>query len=53
LLDNGFYTTNSLKVEMAFDPETTAAEIASMREWLSFLGIEADFDSLFDDGSIA
>jgi len=53
LLDNGSYTTNTLKVEIAFDPETTAAEIASMREWLSFLGDETDFDDLFNEGSTA
>lgn len=53
LLANGNYTTNSLRIEVSYDPETTTAERAEMREMLSHLGVDADFDNLFDQGSVA
>jgi hypothetical protein len=53
LLDNGSYTTNSVKIEIAFDPEADANERAYLRELVAHCGVDADFDGLFDDGSVA
>lgn len=53
LLDNGEVTTNKVEVSISYDPETDASEVAGLREWLAHLGSDADFDSFFDDGSIA
>jgi hypothetical protein len=53
LLDNGSVTKNSVKVEIAFDPETDAAGRAFLRELVAHCGDDADFDGLFDDGSVA
>lgn len=53
LLANGKYTTNSVKIEVAFDPEADAAERAYLRELIAHCGVDADFDGLFDDGSVA
>jgi hypothetical protein len=53
LLDNGKYTTNTVKIEVSYDPETDTSERAYLRELLAHLGSDADFDSLFDNGSVA
>lgn len=53
LLDNGNYTTNTVKIEVAFDPEADASERSYLRELIAHCGVDADFDSLFDDGSVA
>lgn len=53
LLDNGNYTKNTVKIEIAFDPETDATERAYLRELVAHCGVDADFDGLFDDGSSA
>jgi hypothetical protein len=53
LLDNAKYTTNTIRIEFAYDPETSAAELATMRDWLTNMAVDADFDSLFEDGSVA
>lgn len=52
LLDNGKYTTNTVRVEMSYDIETDTTERAFLRELLAHLGSDADFDSLFNDGSV-
>lgn len=53
LLANGNYTTNTVKIEVAFDPEADASERAYLRELIAHCGVDADFDGLFDDGSVA
>lgn len=53
LLANGEYTTNTVKIEVAFDPEADASERAYLRELIAHCGVDADFDGLFDDGSVA
>ncbi len=53
LLANGNYTKNSIRVEVSYDPEASAAERAELREMLAHLGSDADFDNLFDQGSVA
>lgn len=53
LLDNGNYTTNTVKIEVAFDPEADASERSFLRELIAHCGVDADFDGLFDDGSTA
>lgn len=53
LLDNGKYTTNTVRIEVAFDPEADASERAYLRELIAHCGVDADFDNLFDDGSTA
>lgn len=52
LLDNGNYTTNTVKIELRFDPETDSSERAFMRELLTHAGADADFTDFFDDGSV-
>lgn len=44
LLDNGKVTTNTVTVTIAYDPETDSTERTALREFLSWLGDEADFD---------
>jgi len=53
LLANGEYTTNTVKVEISFDPEADASERAYLRELVAHVGVDADFDGLLDDGSVA
>lgn len=53
LLANGNYTTNSVSIEVAFDPEADAGERAFLRELIAHVGVDADFENLFDDGSVA
>lgn len=53
LLDNGKYTTNTVRIEVAFDPEADSGERALLRELIAHVGVDADFDGLFDDGSVA
>jgi len=53
LLDNGNYTTNTIRVEISYDPEADSDERAYLREWLSHMGSDADFDLLFYNGSVA
>lgn len=53
LLANGNYTTNTVRIEVAFDPEADASERGFLRELIAHCGADADFDSLFDDGSVA
>jgi hypothetical protein len=53
LLDNGNYTTNSVKIEVSYDPEADSTERAYLRELIAHVGVDADFDSLFDDASVA
>jgi hypothetical protein len=53
LLDNGNYTTNQVSISVSYDPEADASERAFLRELIAHVGIDADFDSLFDDGSTA
>lgn len=53
LLANGNYTTNTVKIEIAFDPEADASERSYLRELVAHCGVDADFDGLFDDGSVA
>lgn len=53
LLDNGNYTTNTVKIEVAFDPEADSSERGFLRELIAHCGVDADFDGLFDDGSTA
>jgi hypothetical protein len=53
LLDNGNYTTNTVRIEVAFDPEADQTERDYLRELIAHCGVDADFDGLFDDGSVA
>lgn len=53
LLANGNYTVNTVRVELAYDSESSAADIALMREMLAHLGSDADFDGLYEDASPA
>lgn len=53
LLANGKYTVNTVRIEVAFDPETTSAERAFLREWIAHNGVDADFEDLYEDGSVA
>lgn len=53
LLANGNYTKNSVKIEVAFDPEADSSERAYLRELIAHCGVDADFDGLFDDGSVS
>lgn len=53
LLDNGKYTTNKVSIEMSYDMETDASEITLLRELIAHVGVDADFDDLFEQGSTA
>jgi len=53
LLANGNYTVNTLRVDMSYDSESSAADVALMREMLTHLGVDADFDGLYEDASPA
>jgi hypothetical protein len=53
LLANGNYTKNKVSLEVSFDLETDAAGRAYLRELIAHCGVDADFDGLFDDGSVA
>jgi len=51
LLANGNYTKNSFSFVLSYDPETTAAEIAELREYAAHIGVQSEFDELFENGS--
>lgn len=53
LLANGEYTTNSAKIEVSHDPETSAAEITALWEMIAHFAVDADFAEMRDDGSVA
>lgn len=53
LLGNGNYTTNTMRIDMRYDPETTDAEIAEMRSLLPVVGAHENFDELISRGSTA
>lgn len=53
LLANGKYTTNTVDAVIRFDPETTTAERAFLREMLAHYGSDSDFAEFFEDGSVA
>lgn len=52
VLANGNRTLNSATIEMALDPETTAAELNALRSLLQNLIVDADFDMLWLNQSI-
>lgn len=52
-LGNGNVTVNTVKVEVAFDPETDAAGRTLLREFVAHLGSDTDFDDLFAEGATA
>lgn len=49
-LDNGNITTNSIRVEVSVDPETTAAEIAELRLLASQILGDSDFTPFWSLG---
>jgi hypothetical protein len=53
LLDNGKITVNTVRIEVAFDPEADSTERAYLRELIAHVAVDADFDGLLDDGSVA
>jgi hypothetical protein len=53
LLDNGNYTINKVSIEMSFDIETDASEMTLLREFIAHVGVDTDFDDLFEQGSTA
>lgn len=53
LLDNGNYTTNTVRIEVAYDPEADSSEVGFLWELLAHIGVDADFANLRDDGAVA
>lgn len=53
LLANGKYTVNTARLEVAFDPEADSGERGLLWELLSHICVDADFDDLRNDGSVA
>lgn len=53
LLANGNYTTNTVRIEVAYDPETSSAERDALWEQLAHVAADADFADFRDDGSVA
>jgi hypothetical protein len=53
LLDNGKYTTNTFRIEVAFDPESTDAEIDDIYSIIGHAVSDADFVNHRRDGSVA
>lgn len=54
LLDNGNYTTNSIKIEASFDPELTTAEVeAQLWDLVRHVCVDSDFDDFRAAGSVA
>jgi hypothetical protein len=52
-LDNGLVTVNTLKIELATDVETSAAELAEYKSIGAQILCDADFDDFFAAQSIA
>lgn len=53
LLANGNYTTNSARVEISYDPESTTAEIQELLDAVGLSTVDTDFDGLWFSGSTA
>jgi hypothetical protein len=51
-LDNGNYTTNSVKISISCDPETTDAEVDALIELGAQLLRDADFDAFWKQQSL-
>jgi hypothetical protein len=52
-LDNGNVTVNSGKFELAFDPETTEAEISEILDVVAQSIVDSDFTNLYHDLSLS
>lgn len=53
VLDNGNVTVNTVRVEVAYDPETTSAEIDELLVIGAQLFADSDFTALFKNLSLA
>lgn len=49
LLDNGKYTTNTVRIEMSTDPETTSSERGTLQQLAAFICSDADLDQFWHD----
>jgi len=52
-LDNGNVTVNTVRVEVSYDVETSAAELTELKCIGSQILTDADFDALFQSQSLA
>lgn len=52
-LDNGNHTVNTVRIELAYDEETTSAEIEELRIIAAQLLADSDFDNLWKGLSLA
>lgn len=52
-LDNGNTTTNTLKIEVAYDAEATQAEVLELRKLGAQILVDSDLDEFFEQLSIA
>lgn len=48
LLDNGSYTTCTVRAEIAFDPEYTTAEVLELRKLGAQLFVDTDMDDAYN-----
>lgn len=53
LLANGEYTVNTLRMELSHEPESTAAQVASLRDRAMHCSVDADFDEFWVSGAVA
>lgn len=52
-LDNGNYTTNTVTITIAVDPETTDAEVTSLRVLAAQMIHDSDLDDFWNKGSMS
>jgi len=52
-LDNGSITVNTVRVEVSYDVETSAAELAELKVIGAQILTDSDFDALFQSQSLA
>ena len=53
LLDNGNYTVNTVSMQLSVDPETTAAEIATLLGLIAQAATDSDFTDFWSKQSVA
>lgn len=51
-LDNGNYTTNKVTIQFSVDPETTDAEVNSLRVLAAQMIHDSDLDDFYQSGSL-
>lgn len=53
LLANGEYTVNTMRLEVAYDPESTGSEVAELFELAGHIASDSDFAEFREDGATA